>query len=194
MTNVEFVSWLDDHVKENKKLPQCKRRGNEVELNEIDQNVNMTVLVEGVPESVVVISPQKVGQWELFPVHKPKWWRKRCDFLFVGKVEEGYCAIFVELKRTIDERDRDGNRQLRWSQPILHYLLSVFNVHTCTGMDKSEINIRHWIIGQRPAKQHARHQLNLGDEEVVCFDTEYKGLMIRNKVAPLISFRELLEP
>lgn len=48
-TRVEFISWVDDTVRSDKKLPACRRRGDTVELFEKNSDVDMTVRVGGGP-------------------------------------------------------------------------------------------------------------------------------------------------
>ena len=64
----------------------------------------MTLRIEEVPESVVIISPEDAKKWELYCGNKPKNWMKRCDYLLIGKTDGGYFAIFVELKKRLREK------------------------------------------------------------------------------------------
>lgn len=54
MNDADFVAWVDDHVRSDKRLPACKRVGDSVELFEKNSNVDMTLRIEEVPESVVI--------------------------------------------------------------------------------------------------------------------------------------------
>lgn len=198
MNEVEFVSWVDEHVRTDKRLPACRRVGDTVELFEKNSDVDMTLRIEEIPESVVIISPEDAKKWELFCGNKPKNWMKRCDYLLVGKTDGGYFAIFVELKKTLrDENDPkhevNGYAQLRWSQPLLHYLVSVFNADRSTDLSRSEFNIKYWQIGEKSSRDHVKSPVYLGGDEEVRFDREYKGLTIHNRVTPFISLRDLLE-
>lgn len=198
MNDADFVAWVDDHVRTDKRLPACKREGDTVELFEKNSNVDMTLRIEEVPESVVIISPEDAKKWQLFCVNKPKNWMKRCDYLLIGKTNGGYFAIFVELKKTLPEEndpkhEETGYAQLRWTQPLLHYLVSVFNTDSCTDLSRSEFSIKYWQIGEKPSKDHVKSPVYLGEDEEVRFDGKYKGLTIHNRVTPLISLRDLLE-
>ena len=196
MNDVEFVSWVDDHVRTDKRLPACKRMGDTVELFEKNSDVDMILRIEEIPESIVIIRPEDAKKWELFCGNKPKNWMKRCDYLLVGKTDGRYFAIFVELKKTLrDENDprheENGYAQLRWSQPLFDYLLSVFNTDNCTELSKSEFSIKYWQIGEKPSRDQVKSRVYLDEE--VRFDGEYKGLTIHNRVTPFISLRDLLE-
>ena len=198
MSDTDFVAWVDDHVRRDKRLPACKRTGDTIELFEKNSDVDMTLRIEGLPESVVIISPEDAKKWELFCGNKPKNWMKRCDYLLIGKADGRYFAIFVELKKALrDENDpkheENGYAQLRWSQPLLHYLVSVFNTDSCTDLSRSEFSIKYWQIGEKPSREHAMSPVYLGEEEDVRFDGKYKGLTIHNRVTPFISLRDLLE-
>lgn len=123
---------------------------------------------------------------------------KRCDYLIVGKHEGRDFAVFVELKKKVhnkDDRgsDKAGYVQLRWSQPLFHYLLSVFNIDNCSDLQKSEFIVKFWQIGEYPAGEHVKPHVYLGEDEDKCFVEEHEGLSIRNKVTPIISLRELIE-
>ena len=63
MNDKEFVAWVDDHVRTDKKLPACRRMGDTVELFEKNSDVDMTLRIEEVPESVVIISPEDAKKW-----------------------------------------------------------------------------------------------------------------------------------
>ena len=198
MNDAEFVSWVDDHVRTDKRLPACKRTGDTVELFEKNSNVDMTLRIEEIPESVVIISPEDAKKWELFYGNKPKNWMKRCDYLLVGKTDGRYFAIFVELKRTLLEKDdpkheENGYAQLRWSQPLFDYLLSVFNTDSCSDLSRSEFTIKYWQIGEKPFRDHVKSRVYLDEDEEVRFDGEYKGLTIHNRVTPFVTLSDLLE-
>lgn len=195
---MEFISWVDDSVRSDKKLSASRRRGDTVELFEKNSDVDMTVRVEEVPESTVVVSPEDAKKWELFHGHRPKDWMKRCDYLLVGKTECSYFAIFVELKRRVpngedESSNRNGYAQLRWSQPLFHHLLSVFNVDNSSDLEESEFIVKFWQIGEFPEGEHVKSHVYLGEDEDKCFVEEYKGLSIRNKATPFISLRELIK-
>lgn len=197
-TRMQFVSWVNHHVRPDKKLPPCKRCGDTVELFEKNSNVDMTIRVEEIPESTVVISPEDANKWELFHANRPRNWMKRCDYLLVGEVGGRNFAVFIELKKKVLDKDdgnnnRDGYVQLHWSQPLFHYLLSVFNIDNCSNLEKSDFIVRFWQIGEYPEGEHAKPHVYLGEDEDKCFIEEYKGIRIRNKVTPLISLRELIE-
>ncbi|MDE0141553.1 MAG: hypothetical protein OXI80_14265 [Caldilineaceae bacterium] len=198
MNDADFVAWVDDHVRSDKRLPACKRAGDTVELIEKDRNVDMTLRIEEVPESVVIIRPDAASGWDLFCGNKPKNFKKRCDYLLVGKTDGGYFAVFVELKKTLPHKndtrhEENGYAQLRWSQPLFDYLLSVFNTDSCSDLIRSEFSIKYWRIGEKPFGDHVKSPVYLGEDEDVRFAGRYKGLTIHNRVTPFISLRDLLE-
>ena len=198
MNDTEFVAWVDDHVRADKRLPACKRVGDTAELFEKNSDGDMTLRIEGLPESVVIISPEDAKKWELFCGNKPKNWMKRCDYLLIGKTDGRYFAIFVELKKTLRDEDdprheENGYAQLRWSQPLLHYLVSVFNTDSCTELSRSEFSIKFWQIGEKPFRDLVKSPVYLGEDGDVHFDGTYERLTIHNRVTPFISLRDLLE-
>lgn len=198
MNDAAFVTWVDGHVRTDKRLPACKKVGDTVELIEKNSNVDMTLRIEEIPEPVVIISPEEAKKWELFYGNRPKNWMKRCDYLLIGKTEGGYFAIFVELKKSLpgkgdSKHEENGYAQLRWSQPLLDYLLSVFNIDSGTNLDMSRFSVKYWQIGESRSGDHVKPPVYLGEDEDVRFDGEYKGLTIHNQVTPVISLRDLLE-
>ena len=69
-------------------------------------------------------------------------WNKICDYLLITARDEGYCAVFVELKETLREND-DAREQLRRSLPILEYLRSVCAVEDLV---KPDVSVRYVIL------------------------------------------------
>ena len=200
---MRFDSWLEDHLKEDMKLPQCKITQNTVEL--FERKNNAKILIECDPQSLVVVDSEAAGKWELLEPHKPPGWLRRCDYLIVGKLENRYFAVFVELKTTY--RDSDGKEQLRWSKPLLHYLLSIFNINFGSDLDVSDFTIKYWKIcediSQDPSDQSI---LEDNDDLLVLkptvthqennpnyFPTPYKNLTVHNRDSTPISLQELVQ-
>lgn len=200
---MKFEVWLEGHLRKDKGLLACRRSGDTVEL--IEKKNKMALLVESVPCSVVVIYPEAAKQWSLFPDDKPKGWAKRCDYLLVGRLDGKYFAVFVELKLKIS--DGDGKEQLRWSQPLFHYLLSVFNVDRQTTLEASEFTVKYWQMGQDISTNYfegavlidegdviyLKDTLVLEDDQESYFPESHNGLTIHNRIAVPISLRELVE-
>ena len=200
---MRFDSWLEDHLKKTMMLPQCKISQNSVELFEKQNNAKL--LIECDPESVVVVDSEAAGKWELLEPNKPRGWAKRCDYLIVGELENRYFAVFVELKITY--RDNEGKEQLRWSKPLLHYLLSIYNINFERDLDASEFTTKYWKIcediSQDPSEQSI---LEDNDDLLVLkptvthqeinptyFRLPYKNLTIHNRDSTPISLRELVQ-
>lgn len=200
---MRFDSWLKDHLKKNMKLPQRKITQNAVEL--FERRNDAKLLIKCDPQSVVVVDSEAAGKWELLESHKPPGWTKRCDYLIVGELEDRYFAVFVELKTTY--RDSEGKEQLRWSKPLLHYLLSIFNINFGYDLVASDFTTKYWKIcediSQDPSKQSilednddllvlkptVTHQEN----NPIYFSQPYKDLTIHNRDSTPISLQELVQ-
>lgn len=198
-----FDSWLNKHLEEDFKLPSCKRTENDVELFEKQNNV--TLKVEDVPASVVVVIPEAAGRWTLWPPNRPFGWAKRCDYLLVGNLSGQYFAVFIELKTTYS--DGDGKWQLLWTQPLFHYMLSMFNIACQTELCVSDFIIKHWkfcdSISPNPleetvlADDHSatflKDPVTLPEDEESYFSDCFRGLTIHNRVTIPIQLKDLVE-
>ena len=200
---MKFDSWLEDHLKKDKKLPQRKITQDAVELFERRNDTKIVVYCD--PQSVVVVDSEAAGKWELLESHKPPGWTKRCDYLLVGELENRYFAVFVELKTTY--KDSEGKEQLRWTKPLLHYLLSIFNIYLGRDLDASDFTIKYWKIcediSQEPSepsilednddllvlKPTVTHQ----EDSPTYFSQPYKGLTIHNRNSIPIELQELVQ-
>ena len=199
---MRFDSWLEDHLKETMKLPQCKITEDSVEIFERKNNAKLLIKCD--PQSVVVVDSEAAGKWDLLKPNKPRDWAKRCDYLIVGELEDRYFAVFVELKTTY--RD-DGKEQLRWSKPLLHYLLSLFNIDLGRDLDASEFTTKYWKIcediSQEPSEQAIlededdllvlKPTVTHQEDNPVYFPQTYKNLTIHNRDSTTVSLQELVQ-
>ena len=127
---MSFVEWAVDHVADDKKSRRYKRvddSKHEYELWERDGNVNMSIVITGLPTDFVIIDPNRVGQWSWFKDLAD--WNDRCDFLIIGKFDEVLFAFLIELKKSMGPLNRQkAQNQLRWSHSLLRYALSIYNI------------------------------------------------------------------
>lgn len=199
MIKLTLNSWLIANVCPEKALKKEKRVGQTIFLEEIDENVDMTVEIEDVPDTVTVIRPQEVGS--LSVLNSQGGWTQGCDYLLLGHTEGLYYAIFVELKKTVKLRvdtdqelstpQKEMREQLRWSQPLFHYILSVFRLDNGSTLSESEFEVVFCVFGQEPYG-HENKQRIRRNRASLFGDEIYNGMRIRTSYVTVISFSELL--
>ena len=95
----------------------------------VEKEADMTVQVQGADRSsVVVVKLEKfghVGQGRFVGRNNLT---KICDYLVVADVDDECHAVFVELKKTLDNQPGQAMTQLRRSLPILCYLNAVHSL------------------------------------------------------------------
>ena len=144
----------------------------------------MKVEITDLPQRAVAIKLGKIGS--LSGV-KDGVWRRTCDYLVVCAIDGQDFAIFIELKKTINEDER-GREQLRRSLPILEYLYGICRIHH--DMKKRELTliVRYFLIGMRRSsrfdKQHVKQSSEVGK-------TSYKDIDVHTFLGSRIGFRLL---
>ena len=184
-----FVSWLDEYVLPSRKLPESKRVGQTIELEEKDNNANMSVTIGDVPDSAVVIRPDKAGQWRILKSDKRKGWDSLCDYLILWESDDKLFAIFIELKTSTPHPH--GKTQLRWTLPMLHYLLFVFDEDSRSATPETEIVAKYFEFGQRKNRRIVkRHTKSVPTP--FFRDEVHWGIRVRYSVEQEFSLRQLL--
>ncbi|MDE2716422.1 MAG: hypothetical protein OXI33_05320 [Chloroflexota bacterium] len=133
----------------------------------------MEVEVVELPPDATVISLEKLGR--LSGLKKGQW-LQTCDYLLVFSQGDQNQAVFVELKRTLDEEGSRAMEQLRRSLPLLDYLLSVCRVHFGDGA--SRIAVRYLLIGQRRRAHFDKRPSVSPDPERNLRTQEYKNITV----------------
>ena len=146
----------------------------------------MELDVAGVPSDITIINMRRIGS--LSGV-KDGAWKQICDFLLVFERGGKNYSIFVELKKTLDEDNKQkGMEQLRRSLPFLEYLRSVCEIQHETESSKPELIILYSIIGKHAShrldKQHVKPGRGLPTEK-------HQGISVSIFVRERINFREL---
>lgn len=100
-----------------------------IDLEEKDGNVDMRVTIDGIDGAIAAIrmgKPSSVNHPELFKGG----FTKICDYILFAYIDNIPYAIFVELKKTLDNRSADrACEQLFRSRPMLDYMLSAYNIN-----------------------------------------------------------------
>ena len=116
---------------------------------------------------------------------------KVCDYLLVTQVNGKYHAIFVELKKTLNE-ETNPREQLRRSPPLFHYFLSVFRIDTGLQLAESQVEVSYFLIGHQ-WNRHVDKQSVRFDPGSLFVTEEYESIKILKSVARAIPFEDLLE-
>ncbi len=146
----------------------------------------MELEVADIPSDITIINMQRIGSLSAL---KDGEWKQVCDFLLLFEDRGKDYAIFIELKKTLDENNKQkGKEQLRRSLPFLEYLRSVCKIQHDAKSSKLELMILYSIIGkqasQRFDKQHVKPGGRLPTEN-------HKGISVGMFVRERIHFREL---
>ena len=182
-----FLSWLDTHVLCEKRSSRYKVDNQTVALWEKDENVDMTVSIKGLSAPFVIIDPFKAGQWRLFDGLES--WEKNCDFLILGNSDESLFVFFIELKSSLPHEE--GKQQLRWTRPLLHYLLTVFNVDNGSELQESDLIVKYFLIGKQFYETLDKRTVKT-DAAIHSKTVPFKGITINYRVSDKYSLSQLL--
>ena len=146
----------------------------------------MDIEVAGIPSDITIVNMQRIGS--LSGVKEGEW-KQICDFLLLFKDKGEDYAIFVELKKTLDEGSKQkGKEQLRRSLPLLEYLRSICEIQYDTAPRNLERTILYSIIGKQVSEKLDKQLVKPGGR----LPTErYKGISVGMIVRDRINFREL---
>ncbi len=181
-------TWLSANLSAEKLRLQDRKKSRTILLEERGKFVDMAVRIVGAPPTVTTIRLDEVGHLSALT---RKWLKHICDYLLVAQLDDRYYVLFVELKQTLqgDPRHRE---QLRRSLPLLHYLVSAFEVDSDLQIPESRIVVQYLLIAQQSSPKWDKQTVKFDRESV--FETEeYRSLKIRKSVAQAIPFQELLK-
>ena len=146
----------------------------------------MKVEMADVPSHLTAVDMRRIG---CLSGLKNGNWKQICDYLLVFNQGHKDCAIFVELKKTLDEENKaKGKEQLRRSLPYLEYLRSVCEIQYDSKSTRQKINVQYSLIGEKASpsldKQHVKPVGRLPAEI-------YKDISTSVFVRERINFNEL---
>ena len=196
MNNDVFLNWLNKHVSDNHVLADCRRCGQTIELLDEESQAKHVFEVEGVPDSTLVIRPHNNAVWSILQQNRKKGWNKSCDYVLIGERQDKLYAVFIELKETLKRgpkiEDQRGQDQLRWTLPLLNYLLFVFNIDNRSSHKIEDVMIRYFQFGKRFHENFDKAGTRDDDENL--FITEmHRGIKIKNSRSPVYSLNLLLD-
>ena len=187
-----FTKWLADHIKLSMLEMGMEDNRRSFKLTEHDEGVRMTLRVDDVPYSAIVMRFDKGERRQLFEVERGYDFLMRCDFMILDETEAEYRAIFVELKRSFGDRGSEswlkqkGEKQLRWSLPSLKYLLSVFEIDSCNTDQSKKVVAKFFCVAKCPNQWYRKRKPN----EVFKF-RYHEGIPIYYSTSERLNFKVL---
>lgn len=159
-----FTKWLSDHIKLSMLELGMEDNRRSCKLTEHDGEVRMTLRVDDIPHSALVMRFDKGERRKLFEVDRGYDFLKRCDFMILNETEAEYRAIFVELKRSFEDRGGEGwlkhkgEKQLRWSLPSLKYLHSVFEIDNRIIGQSKKVVAKYFFVAKCPNQWYKKRK------------------------------------
>ena len=146
----------------------------------------MELEVADIPSDITIINMQRIGSLSAL---KDGEWKQVCDFLLLFEDRGKDYAIFIELKKTLDEESKQkGMELLRRSLPFLKYLRSVCELHYGADSDEPGPIVWYAVVGSQISrkldKQHVKAGKPLPSEN-------HKGISVGMFVRERMHFREL---
>ena len=184
-----FVSWLRDNISSKKVEFYPARDSQPILLKEKDKNVNMTVEIVGIRNPVATIRLDKVQHHS--SIRSSGNLKRVCDYLLVTQAGDKCHAIFVELKKTLNE-ESNPREQLRRSPPLFDYFLSIFDIDSGLRSVDSKVEVSYFLIGHQWNKYIDKQSVKV-DPGSNFVEEEYESITIRKIVALAISFDDLLK-
>ena len=188
-----FADWIVDHVVNDKKSKRFKRicgKKHQYKLWEKKLNVDMSIVVTGLPSNSTIIDPASVGQWNWFEDLKD--WSKRCDFLIVGKSGEIPFAFLIELKKSAGPNNKlDAQKQLQWSRSLLHFALSTYSISEVVPIHESDLVVKYLMVAQDPSDRFPK--LPTTPHKTSHFYSDiHKGITVNYSLSDKFTLKELL--
>ena len=144
----------------------------------------MEVKLMSLPGDVTVINVEKIG--ELSGVHGQ--FRSRCDYLVLFRKADTDTAVFVELKKTLEEGSK-GLEQLRRSPPYLDYLRTICSIHFDGDAEPSHrVEISYLLVGERVTELLAMRRVS--DPQTLP-DEEHRGITVRRVIGNRLHFERV---
>lgn len=188
---MEFVKWVGENVQPPRRVPESDLVGRTVRLREKDANIDMCVRVDDIPDSAVIVRPDRAGQWRVLNEGNAKKWDSLCDYLILWENSEKIFAVFVELKGTSPHSI--GKIQLHWTLPMLYYLLYVFNAdNSSVSVPLEQTVVSNFIeIGDKKSKRIAKRSVKPSPSPFFRVD-RYKGIQVHYSVEKEFSLCQFL--
>ena len=137
----------------------------EGEITLRERQANMKITLTGVSSTITTIRLSRTGHLSALASDGSGGWNQICDYLLIDDLGDKCHVILVELKKTLQDRNK-AFEQLRRSLPMADYLLSVCGVELRTSWPRT---VSYVLIAEKQAnrldKQRVRPQPGLRKRE-----------------------------
>ena len=137
----------------------------EGEITLRERQANMKITLTGVSSTITTIRLSRTGHLSALASDGNGGWNQICDYLLIDDLGDKCHVILVELKKTLQDRNK-AFEQLRRSLPMADYLLSVCSVELRTSWPRT---VSYVLIAEKQAnrldKQRVRPQPGLRKRE-----------------------------
>lgn len=137
----------------------------EGEITLRERQANMKITLTGVSSTITTIRLSRTGHLSALASDGNGGWNQICDYLLIDDLGDKCHVILVELKKTLQDRNK-AFEQLRRSLPMADYLLSVCGVELRTSWPRT---VSYVLIAEKQAnrldKQRVRPQPGLRKRE-----------------------------
>ena len=182
---MNFGTMLKDVLIEGTVITPADGSGNRLVLREDQADMAVTV-ADGSTEMVAL--RLKAGACRIGLLGERGPWNVSCDYILFGYIDSHWYAIFVELKKTA-RRDSHGYEQLRWSLPVLEYILQICELKFGCAMDRPRVS--YVLLAE---EEHERLDKQLIKTPDLQFQTvEWQGITIREIIGHRFQLRDLVE-
>lgn len=145
MSRLSFSRWLGENIQEWRGSKYITRDGSKLILEEKENNFCMKVEIENTSPHLVVIKFDP-GDNETTYFKRSGEFSRRCDFLVLEETSDEYIVYFIELKGKVPHEG--GASQLRWSDPFLRYIMSVFLADSLRVKPDKSLRVKAFQIGK----------------------------------------------
>ena len=143
-----------------------------VELEEKDKQSEMRIAIREVPASFLAI--QMTGHLsQLKRGKKGQDWNRICDYLLIYQEEDKHHAIFIELKKSLTDKE-SSKKQLRRSLPILDYLRSVCKIES--GVEEKILSVKYVLIAEKSSDRLDKQRIKMNPSEII--EGSYDGIPV----------------
>lgn len=182
---MSFRTMLENILVKDAVIAPVDGSGNRLVLREDQADMAVTV-TDGSTEMVAIRLEPGACRIGLLGELGP--WNVSCDYILFGNIDSKWHAIFVELKKTA-RRDSRGYKQLRWSTPVLEYILQICELNSRQVIDRPRVN--YVLIAEG---EHERFDKQLVKTPHVQFQTvKWQGIKIREFIGHRFRLQDLVE-
>lgn len=160
----------------------------EGEITLRERQANMKITLTGISSTITTIRLSRTGHLSALASDGSGGWNQICDYLLIDDLGDECHVILVELKKTLQEKNK-ASEQLRRSLPMADYLLSVCGVELRTSWPRT---VSYALIAEkwtnRLDKQTVRPRPGLRDRE----SYDYDGIKVSVCVGTTVDAADLV--